>query len=68
MLAYLAVFGKPDIAKTHLKLAEFLTNPNQKHLDVANQAIAYCLEGFDQNGYILELLMALYGLKISPLL
>ena len=37
------MFGRPDIAKTHLKLAEFLTNPNQKHLDVANQAIAYCL-------------------------
>ena len=28
----------------------------------------YCPEGFDQKGYILELLMALYGLKISPLL
>ena len=28
----------------------------------------YCPEGFDQNGHILELLMALYGLKISPLL
>ena len=28
----------------------------------------YCPEGFDQIGYILELLMALYGLKISPLL
>ena len=42
-LAYLAVFGRPDIAKTHSKLAEFLTNPNQKYLDAANQAIAYCL-------------------------
>ena len=28
----------------------------------------YCPEGFDQNGQILELLIALYGLKISPLL
>src|SRR6202020_3296965 len=28
----------------------------------------YCLEGFNQNGHILELLMALYGLKISLLL
>jgi len=28
----------------------------------------YCLEGFGQDGYVLELLMALYGLKISPLL
>ena len=28
----------------------------------------YCLEGFNQNGYVLKLLMALYGLKISPLL
>ena len=28
----------------------------------------YCPEGFNQNGYILKLLMALYGLKVSPLL
>jgi Reverse transcriptase (RNA-dependent DNA polymerase) len=28
----------------------------------------YCLKGFGQDGYILELLMALYRLKISPLL
>src|ERR1700729_4080741 len=28
----------------------------------------YCPEGFDQYRYILELLMALYGLKISLLL
>jgi hypothetical protein len=28
----------------------------------------YCPEGFNQNGQILELLMALYGLKISLLL
>ena len=28
----------------------------------------YCPEGFDRSGYILEVLMALYGLKISPLL
>ena len=43
MLAHLAIFRRPNIAKTHLKLAEFLTNPNQKYLDTANQAIAYCL-------------------------
>src|SRR6266446_7625868 len=28
----------------------------------------YCLEGFGQDGYVLELLMALYGLKILLLL
>jgi len=28
----------------------------------------YCPEGFDQNGHILKLLRALYGLKVSPLL
>ena len=28
----------------------------------------YCPEGFDQDGHVLKLLMALYGLKISPLL
>ena len=37
------MFGRPNIAKIYLKLAEFLTNPNQKYLDVVNQAIAYCL-------------------------
>ena len=41
--ATLTIFKRPNIAKTHSKLAEFLTNPNQKHLDAANQAIAYCL-------------------------
>ena len=28
----------------------------------------YCPEGFSQEGHVLELLMALYGLKILPLL
>jgi len=28
----------------------------------------YCPEGFDQNRHILKLLIALYGLKVSPLL
>ena len=28
----------------------------------------YCLEGFGQDRHVLELLMALYGLKILPLL
>ena len=28
----------------------------------------YCLEGFGQDRHVLELLIALYGLKISPLL
>src|SRR6266567_2785674 len=33
-----------NIAKTHSRLTEFLTNLSQKHLDVANQAIAYCFK------------------------
>ena len=32
------------MAKMHSKLAKFLTNLNQKYLDIANQAIAYFLE------------------------
>ena len=40
---HLAIFRRPNIAKTHSKLAKFLTNPNQKHLNISNQAIAYCL-------------------------
>ena len=43
MLAHLAVYGRPNTAKSHSKLAEFLTNPNQKHLDAADQAISYYL-------------------------
>ena len=43
-LVHLAVFKRPDIAKMHSKLAEFLTNPNQNYLNAANQAIAYCLK------------------------
>ena len=44
MLTHLTVFKRPNIAKTHSKLAKFLTNPNQKHFNTANQAIAYCLK------------------------
>ena len=43
MLAHLTVFRRPNIAKTHSKLAEFLTNPNWWCLNAANQTIAYCL-------------------------
>ena len=44
MLVHLTIFGRPNIAKIYSKLAEFLTNLNQKYLDTANQAIAYCLK------------------------
>ena len=32
-----------NTTKSHSKLAKFLTNPNQKHLNIADQAISYCL-------------------------
>jgi len=40
---YLTIFGRPDIVKIYSKLAKFLINLNQKHLNILNQAIAYCL-------------------------
>ena len=43
MLIYLAVYRRPNITKSHSKLAKFLTNLNQKHLNAVNQAISYSL-------------------------
>jgi len=43
LLAHLAVHRRPDITKLYSKLAKFLTNLNQKHLNAANQAISYSL-------------------------
>jgi hypothetical protein len=43
LLAYLTVYRRPNITKSYSKLAEFLTNLNQKHHYIANQAISYSL-------------------------
>lgn len=41
VLGYAAGATRPDIAKPHSKLAEFLTNPTKEHLDAAYQCLAY---------------------------
>jgi hypothetical protein len=40
-IGYAAGATRPDIAKSHSKLAEFLTNPSSQHLQAAYQALAY---------------------------
>jgi len=32
---------RPDVAKAHSKLTEFLTNPSQRHFDAAYQTVEY---------------------------
>jgi hypothetical protein len=34
-ISYVATATRPDVAKAHLKLAEFLVNPTQRHMDAA---------------------------------
>jgi hypothetical protein len=40
-ILYATVISRPDAARTANKLAEFLMNPSEKHLEAADQAIAY---------------------------
>jgi hypothetical protein len=40
-IGYAAGATRPDVAKAHSKLAEFLTNPGPKHLSAAYQCLAY---------------------------
>jgi len=40
-IGYVAGATRPDVAKAHSKLAEFLTNPSQRHLDAAYQTVEY---------------------------
>jgi len=40
-IGYIAGATRPDIAKAHSKLAEFLTNPSQQHINAAYQTLAY---------------------------
>ena len=40
-IGYAAGATRPDVAKAHSKLAEFLTNPGMKHLSAAYQCLAY---------------------------
>jgi len=40
-IGYVAGATRPDVAKAHSKLAEFLINPSQRHLDAAYQTVEY---------------------------
>ena len=47
-IGYVAGATRPDVAKAHSKLAEFLVNPSQRHIDAAYQTIAYLQNTRDQ--------------------
>ena len=40
-IGYAAGATRPDVAKAHSKLSEFLTNPSAKHISAAYQCLAY---------------------------
>ena len=40
-IGYVAGATQPDVAKPHLKLAEFLVNPSQHHINAAYHTLAY---------------------------
>ena len=40
-IGYIAGATRPDVAKAHSKLAEFLINPSRHHINAAYQTIAY---------------------------
>jgi len=40
-IGYVATATRPDVSKAHSKLAEFLTNPSQQHINAAYQALEY---------------------------
>ena len=40
-IGYIATATRPDVSKAHSKLAEFLTNPSQQHINAAYQTLSY---------------------------
>jgi hypothetical protein len=50
-IGYAATVTRPDVAKSHSKLAEFLVNPSQRHIDAAYQALEYLYSTKDQALY-----------------
>jgi hypothetical protein len=40
-IGYIASATRPDVSKAHSKLAEFLINPSQRHIDAAYQTLGY---------------------------
>lgn len=50
-IGYAAGATRPDIAKTHSKLAKFLINPSSQHLQAAYQVLAYLYYHQDDSIY-----------------
>jgi hypothetical protein len=50
-IGYVATATRPDVSKAHSKLAEFLVNPGQRHLDAAYQTLAYLYSSKDRALY-----------------
>jgi hypothetical protein len=50
-IGYVATAIRTDVSKAHSKLAEFLVNPTQCHMDAAYQTIAYLHHTKDQALY-----------------
>lgn len=46
-IGYAANATRPDVSKAHSKLAEFLTNPSQQHIQAAYQTLEYMYETKD---------------------
>jgi len=55
-------------AAFNLEIQQYNTINTFTNAKLNKLVYCYCPEGFNQNGYILKLLIALYGLKILPLL
>jgi len=55
-------------ATFNLEIRQYDTINAFTNAKLSKLVYCYYLEGFSQDGYILELLIALYGLKILPLL
>jgi hypothetical protein len=48
-IGYVATATRPDVAKPHSKLAEFLISPSQRHIDAAYQTLEYLYHTKDQS-------------------
>ena len=50
-IGYVATATRPDVLKAHSKLAEFLTNPLQQHINAAYQTLSYLYSTKDRALY-----------------
>jgi hypothetical protein len=50
-IGYIATATQPDVSKAHSKLAKFLVNPSQRHIDAAYQTLSYLYSTKDRALY-----------------